>query len=384
MAKATEFDKLRKSRRRKRMFRRIVAGLIFLVFLGVCFISSSFVYQLDLGSRLDNLRASLEGGDGFPVSMSDLTILNLLPMDGDVAVVTTAGTYLYNSNGALTATCLNDFRTPQAKSAGGKLLTYDLGGTGLRVDNKRRELWAEEAEGGTLLAADIGENGAVAVAQTIAGSYAQVTAYNPRFELMYSWRVPDSYITGVSLSRDGTMMSCAGVGMEGQHVVGLLRIHHFDRDEEVARISFPDQVVVSMVWTGEEEIQVVTDKALYLYSKEGEQLAMAELPGQMVTFENVPGNLYVAYGDYRDLEGVTILAYSGDLEQVGEASVDRKVLSLTADGHHLLVLTEGQLYLGDPSLRELKARDHQGLYWVCLAGSSLYGITPDGLVREGL
>ena len=180
------------------------------------------------------------------------------------------------------------------------------------------------------------------------------------------------------------MMSCAGVGMEGQHVAGLLRIHHFDRDEEVARISFPDQVVVSMVWTGEEEVQVVTDKALYLYSKEGEQLAMAELPGQMVTFENVPGNLYVAYGDYRDPAGVTILAYSGDLEQVGEASVDRKVLSLTADGHHLLVLTEGQLYLGDPSLRELKARDHQGLYWVCLAGSSLYGITPDGLVREGL
>ena len=90
MAKATEFDKLRKSRRRKRMFRRIVAGLIFLVFAGVCFVSSSFVYQLDLGSRLDNLRASLEGGDGFPVSMSDLTILNLLPMDGDVAVATTA------------------------------------------------------------------------------------------------------------------------------------------------------------------------------------------------------------------------------------------------------------------------------------------------------
>ena len=145
MAKATEFDKLRKSRRRKRMFRRIVAGLIFLVFAGVCFVSSSFVYQLDLGSRLDNLRASLEGGDGFPVSMSDLTILNLLPMDGDVAVATTAGTYLYNGNGALTATCLNDFRTPPGqvrrgqaphlrpgghRAAGGQQAPGALGGGG--------------------------------------------------------------------------------------------------------------------------------------------------------------------------------------------------------------------------------------------------------------
>ncbi len=384
MAKATEFDKMRRSRRRKRMFRRLVAGLILLVFALVCFISSSFVYQLDLGSRVDNFRASLQSGDGFPVPMDDLTILGLLPMGKDVAVVTSAGTYLYNSHGALTQMCLNDYRVPQAKAAGGKLLTYDLGGTGLRVDNKRRELYSTQVEGGTLLAADIAENGAIAMAQSIAGSYAQVTAYNPRFELMYSWKVPDSYITDVALSQNGAMMSCAGVTVEGQHMVALLRIHHFDQDQEVARISLTDQVIVSMVWTGSEEIQVVTDKAIYLFSKTGEQLAKAELPGELVTYENVPGAVYVAYGDYRDPEGVVILAYSGKMEQRGEASVDRKVLSLTAQGNHLLVLTEGQLYLGDSSLRELKARPHEGLYWVCSAGSSIYGITPDGLIRESL
>ena len=383
MAGATEFDKLRKSRRRKRMFRRIVAGIIFLVFAGVCVISSSFVYRLDLGSRLDNLRASLERGDGFPVSMSDLTILGLLPMDGDVAVVTTAGTYLYNGNGALTATCLNNYRNPVARAAGGKLLTFDLGGTGLRVDNKRREIFSMEAEG-TLLAAAIAENGAVAVARNAPGSFAEVTAYNPRFELMYTWRVADSYITDLALSRDGTKMSCAGLAMEGQHLAGLVRIHHFDRDEEAARISFPDQVVVSMVWTGEEEVQVVTDKALYLFDAEGRELARTQLPGELVTYENVPGAVYVAYGDYRDPSGVTIQAYSGRMELQGEASVDRRVLSLSADGHHLLVLTEGQLYLGDPGLRELKPREQQSLYWAALSGGGFYGITPEGLVREGL
>ena len=60
------------------------------------------------------------------------------------------------------------------------------------------------------------------------------------------------------------------------------------------------------------------------------------------------------------------------------------LLALAAGGGHLLVLAEGQLYLGDAALKEMKPRAHQDLYQVCLAGNSVYGITPEGLTRSGL
>lgn len=384
VGKTSQFDKLRKIRRRKRFFRRTAAGTVLAALAVAAFFAVAVVYQLDLRSQLENYAVSLRGGGGFPVALDGMNVQKLLPMGKDVAVVTSAGSYIYNSNGARVNSCLNNYRTPQARAAGGKLLTYDLGGTGLRVDNKAKELYSLTLESGGLLAADIAGNGSIAIAQTVAGANARVSAYNPQFELMYSWTVRDSYITDVSLSPRGTMMCCAGVTMEGQHIVSLLRIHHFDRDEEAARVPLTDEVIVSMVWDGQEEIQVVTDKHLYLFDQEGEQLAKRKLPEQLITYENVPGNIYIAYGDYRDPAGVTILAYDQELEKVGSASVDRRLLSLTSDGKHLLVLAEGQLYLGDTSLTEMKARSYQDLYQVCLAGNSIYGITPDGLTRGGL
>ena len=384
MGRTSQFEKLRKIRRRKRFFRRSVAGVLLAGLAVAAFFAVAVVYQLDLRSQLENYAASLRGGGGFPVALDGVNVQKLLPMGKDVAVVTSAGTYIYNSSGARINSCLNNYRTPQAKTAGGKILTYDLGGTGLRVDNKAKLLYSTTVEGGSLLAADISGSGAIAIAHTMLGADARVAAYNPRFELMYSWTVQDSYITDVALSPRGTRMCCAGMTMEGQHIVSLLRIHHFDQDQEVARVSLPDEVIVSMVWNGQEEIQVVTDKSLYLFSSTGEQLAMVKLPGMLITYENVPGNLYIAYGDYRDPAGVTILAYDGELNKTGNARVDRRLLALAADGSHLLVLTEGQLYLGDAALGEMKARSYRDLYQVCIAGNSLYGIAPDGLIRGSL
>ena len=380
MGRTSQFDKLRRSRKRKRFFRRTAAAIAGAALMLACFMTFAVVYQLDLRSTLENSLASLKGGGGFPVSLTEVSVQALLPMGGDVAVVTGAGTYIYNGNGALLNSCLSSYRTPQTKTAGGKLLTYDLGGNGLRVDNKAKNLYTTTATG-TLLAADIAPTGAIATVQSAPGVYAQVSAYNPRFELMYTWMVQDSYITGVSLSNRGGMMACAGLTMEGQHLVSLLRIHHFDQDEEVARVSLSDQLIVSMVWNDEDEIQVVTNRNLYLFSSEGEQLAMSPLPGELLTYENVPGGIYVAYGDYRDPAGVTVLSYTDDLEQAGSASLDRRLISITSDGNHVLILTEGQLYLGDPALRELKLRSHSDLYMVCPVGSSIYGVSPDGLIH---
>lgn len=384
IAKISQFEKLRRMRRRKRMFKKTTALMLLTALAMVVFLILALVYHLDVRSQLENYVISLRGGAGFPVALEGMNVQKLLPMGRDAAVVTSAGTFIYNSNGARLSSCLNNYRTPQARTAGGKLLTYDLGGIGLRVDNKAKELYTLTLESGSLLAADIAENGAIAAVRTVAGANAVVSAYNPQFELMYAWTVEDSYITDVVLSPRGTMMCCAGVTMEGQHIVALLRIHHFDRDQEAARVPLANEVIASMVWNDREEIQVVTDKHLYLFNKEGERLATVSLPGGLITYENLPGHLYIAYGDYRDPAGVTVLAYDQDLVREGSASVDRRLLSLTGDGRHLLVLTEGRLYLADASLAEMKARDHRDLYQVCLAGSSLYGITPDGLVRSGL
>ena len=158
MGRTSQFDKLRKKRRRKRLFRRTVAATVLAALAAAAVFAVTVVYQLDLRSQLENYAASLRGGGGFPVALDGMTVHRLLPMGKDVAVVTSAGTYIYNSSGARINSCLNNYRTPQARAAGGKILTYDLGGADLRVDNKAKQLHALTVKGGSLLAADIAQN----------------------------------------------------------------------------------------------------------------------------------------------------------------------------------------------------------------------------------
>jgi len=191
MGRTSQFDKLRKKRRRKRLFRRTVAAAVLAALAAAAVFAVTVVYQLDLRSQLENYAASLRGGGGFPVALDGMTVHRLLPMGKDVAVVTSAGTYIYNSSGARINSCLNNYRTPQARAAGGKILTYDLGGADLRVDNKAKQLHALTVKGGSLLAADIAQNGAIAVAQTGVGVDAMVLAYNP--ELKKKEEVPNSF-----------------------------------------------------------------------------------------------------------------------------------------------------------------------------------------------
>ena len=175
MGKATEFEKLRKRRRIKRVFKRTTMLMIFAAMALSLFLIWSVAYQLDFSSRAQNFFSSLKPGGGFPVAVDDMNVEKLLPLGKDVAVVTTSGNYVYNSKGARLATFLNSYNIPVTYTAGGNLLTFDAGGNGLRVDNKSEELYQLTTEG-KITAGAICETGAFAVADSERGSLGRVTA----------------------------------------------------------------------------------------------------------------------------------------------------------------------------------------------------------------
>ncbi len=388
LGNTTEFERLRRKRRRARNLRRLALTAVLLTVAAVGVVAADKVYRWDIGTRLSNLMSSLRPGGGFPVVVDDLDVLQLLPIGKDVAVVSGSGTYIYNSKGARLAIWPNSYNEPISKSGGGKLLTYDLGGTRLRVDSKSEQVASLETEG-RIFAADIAENGGLVVASGTRGHLVKVTAYDPRCAEMYAWYTSACYIHDVAMSRDGEKFAVAGLNAGGGRLTAQLRVHHTALDEaeaEVAAVQFPDEMILSLRWTAEDNIQVITDRALYVFDKYGVQKARVEAPGDMVTFDNcASGGFYIAYGDYREERGTQVLAYGPGLEFLGSTSVDRKILSIQyVSNGHLLLLTEGKLYLADRTLSEVKERKADDLYFVCGVGSSIYGITPDGLIRTGL
>lgn len=386
MSKPTEFEILRRKRRRVRALKKTVLSSVVLASIVLAVIATDRVYRWDMTSHIGNFVSSIKPGSGFPILMDGLDILQLLPMGKDVAVISSSGTYIYNKQGAHLACWMNNYNQPLCKSGGGKLLTYDLGGTRFRIDNKREKLFHKDTLG-KILAADISQNGNVAIVTESRGHLAQVTAYNARCAEMYSWYTNACYIHEIALC--GNMFVAAGLLVEGGQLITQLRIHHMNLDEsdsEVAIVHLPEEVVLSLCWNERGIIQAITNQNVYLFDSYGVQQAQVSFSGELITYENrAQGGVILAFGDYREADGAQILVYNAQLERIAGTTIDKKILFIQSISRgRILILTQGRLYLADGHLRQVRARCVDNLYMMCGVGNHIYGITPDGLICTGL
>lgn len=384
MGAVSEFDKLRKKRRIRRAFKRTTWLMIVALLCAGGFLLWSVANYLDFDSRISNYLSTLRPGPGYPVSLDDMDVIQLLPMGGDVAVVARSGNYIYNANGARLYTCLNSYSHPVTRSNGGKLITYDAGGQEVKITTKTELLYRLERPG-KVFAADICNTGAFAIAESSKGSLGLVTAYSAKNEEMYRWETTRGYLYQLSLGTKGTLFSAATVNTRDGRLVSTLHFHHFSANQEIAAVELPDEMVLSMVWNDDQRLQVITDKQLHVYDQNGSELFVADTPAGLTYFENSPnGYLYLASGDSLSNGGVTVTGYDSTLRQLGSWNSVRKVFSMQYYQDRLLILTDGKLYLADKNLSQVKERSVTGLTAVCGTDNTLYGINSDGLTRTGL
>lgn len=384
MNEPTDFREARRRRRRKNTIKRTSRLFVVLIVIGILALIGFVGYRLDWGSHISNLFASLQSGGGFPVALDQSEVTQLVGMNGSVAVCDSGSVTVYNTKGVMTGYHTNSYTTPLSSYSGGKLLTYDLGGTGWMVSNTTKILHTQ-SDSGTILGAAIGEKGDVAVSRRNSAYISEVTVYNTRYEPMFIWDSADTYVNFLAISHPGTTLATGGILSQGGSLSSVIKIHDMTGKRETTGITLPDNVIISMVWTDKNELQVITDRGAYLLSKEGTlaaNVSFAETPVAAANSEN--GMIFIASGDYRSTDGVTITAYNSSLQPVGTSQLGKRVLSLYCENKHVYILAEGQLLLSDLSLTEITDRGRSGLQMIAPYGNACYGITNEGLTYERL
>lgn len=385
MGDVTNYDKLRRRRRLKRAFKRTTWMLLLAVLATGAFLLWSVGYYLDAGSRISNYLSSMRPGAGYPVSLDDMDVSGILPMGSDVAVVTRSGSYIYNQYGARLNTCLNSFSNPVTKAAGGKLLTFDSLGQQVRIYTKT-ELLYDIFTSGRLLGADICATGAFAIAQTAKGALGEVVAYSAKSEELYRWNTSQGYLSDLRLNPRGTVFAAAGVNAPDGVLTTRIHFHRLETPGEDGTAVLADELLLSMMWNESDQLQVITDRALYLFDQTGKTLVSAELPGEVTNFCNSPeGAIYLACADEGNPRGAVVTGFDSALRTLGSWSSPRKVFQLQYSNGRLFILTEGKLYLGDRALNQIKERESGAdMTAICAIGNHIYGITGEGLVRQGI
>ena len=150
-------------------------------------------------------------------------------------------------------------------------------------------------------------------------------------------------------------------------------------------LGLEDEIILSMVWNVNKQLQVITDKKIHVYDMKGTEIFVVDTPQNITNFENSPqGVIYIASGDHRTPDGATITAYNATLKEIGRWRSERKIISMEYEDKKVLILTEGKIYLADKGLSQVKERESIGLTDMALVGNVYYGVSADGLLRHGI
>ncbi len=365
----------KKERLKKNIIYRLKRTTVYTI-LAIVIIASIFIWFIALNyDFLGKIRcntASMATGKGFPIMLEDSNVSKLISVKNDVAVVTKTATYMYNKNGARLYTDVNDYVTPIVKTAGYNLLTYDFGAYEFKITNNIGKVY-EETRQYKIYDCDITANGYYAIAELPMGSLAQVTVYDNSNKDIYSWKSSLGYVTDVSFNINGDMLSVVDINTDDGYMSSDITLHNIRKNVDPIYINLEKELVLSVCWTTENTLQIITDKNIRIYDKNGESRFVTKAPDNMNTYLNDEnGGVYIAsYNKYTN-PSTTIFAYDKLLKVSGQKTLNEKVKEIVKDDDKLLFLTDTSTFLSNPFLSEMNKRDYGNVTKIILDGNKYF------------
>ena len=267
-------------------------------------------------------------------------------LDGDLLVCSTTSIGLYSGSGTQYVDLTVTMSKPVVSTNGSLAVVYDAGGSSLYVLGQREVIWSA-TDLTSILSAHLNRNGQLTVVSQSTGYKGTVTVYSSSYEKLMSVNLSSAYVMDAALSDDGKTLSILNVGQQDgafQSILSLYTLNTGDGGDFQPNLtrSLGSSVVLetrhtlSHVWSMGDNGLTITDhqgnsttvdwKEMHLkgYSLAGDDFAVALLAKYRAGSQ---GELWVigSDGTYQSLE------------------IDQQVLSISAAGRYVAVLTGNQL-----------------------------------------
>jgi len=267
----------------------------------------------------------------------------------DLLVCSTSGARLYAPDGSayIDQTCRLD--RPMCAASGTSALVYDAGGVDLFVYKDRQQVWSYAAESGrTLLSASLSEQGLLTTITRGNGLKCVVTTYDSQFQKRLDIEISSRFVTDAVLSPDGTTLAVATAGQSGGSYDSQLAFYAVSRTaqdvEPDAVCSLGRSAVLQLRWSGQAPA-VLTEDALTFVSADGTVAGSYPFNGRFLKGCSMDGDGFTALllGKYRAGTASELVLVDQAGEQTASLPVTDQVLSLSAGGHYVCLLSAGRL-----------------------------------------
>ena len=267
-------------------------------------------------------------------------------LDGDLLVCSQNAISLYSGSGTQYVDLSVDMDNPVVDTNGSLAVIYDAGGSSLYVLGQREVIWSA-TDLTSILSAHLNQNGQLTVVSQTSGYKGSVTVYSTDYEPMMSVNLSSAYVMDAALSDDGQTLSILNVGQTDGVFNSTLSLYTLNTTDSGnfepnltsdlgSSVVLETRHTVSQVWSISDQNLTLTDHEgnnavidwndmhLKCYSLAGDGFAVALLAKYRAGSQ---GELWVVSSDgsHKSLE------------------IDQQVLSLSAAGRYIAVLTGKQL-----------------------------------------
>ncbi len=324
--------------KKKQLFRltAVVAGLLAVI------LAINIAVPITLGEYIANVFAGAGKGKGFPISVSTSEKSRLLLVGSDIALLGDSSWTLYKTNGKLLADRQHGFTNVAATACSSRMIVYDRGDTGVRVENRAKTLYTMEAKG-PLTTAAIAENGYFALVTRSNNYVSEVTVYNHKAKEQYIWHSSSRQVTHAALSDNGRYLGVATLNVSGGEAVTDLLLFDTKKGTTLYELSCKGSTPVSVAMKKTTLMVLLSDR-LVSVTKKGEKAEHLFDYGQPVCFDLHPAfGAVLSLSLYQDAAKQRVIALSPTLKVLGQADVAANVTAVSAKGSHITLLTDGQV-----------------------------------------
>ncbi len=259
------------------------------------------------------------------------------------------GIRLYSGSGIQYAATQADLKSPITQSAGHYALVYDVGGRSLYVcQDKGAEILPLDEVPGDILAARINPSGYLAVTTRASGYKGAVTVYSSSLAPALQFNLSSSFVTDALVSADNKTLAAVTMGQGESGFQSTLALYALSRtaDQTEPDVACPlgGSVVLDLVESAA-GYWALGDLSLTLADHSGALVNTYDYGGRYLKEFSLGGDNFAALllGKYRagSISELVVVDETG--APAATLAVNEQVLSLSASGRYLAVLTADRL-----------------------------------------
>lgn len=311
------------------------------------------LYVTRVSDVLETLELRMRTGAGFPVALAMDTETQARAMTAASVLMDETEVSVYSDTGSALRSFQHGYARPGLVAGKTRFCVYNQGGRELRVEGRSRSYGTLSTDNAIQFAA-MSPDGNFAVVTQSDSYLAQMTVYNDAMDEMFSWYCAEEYPVSAVFSDNGKQIAVGCVYSGGGSLHSKLYL--VDAQGEHDALQREESLILSMAYRAKDELLVVYDDAVVLYSTEDmRQKASYNLSDALLCCDILSEEgVLLVLGDASRGAGVTLTILSNELTQVRSVVVGEAVKQCVLRDRTAYLVSSNQLlcYTMDVSATE--------------------------------